>query len=620
LRKYVHVFAISLFLFSLRAQAQAPSFTANGVLNFASMTPGPLAPGMVAAIVGSNLGAPNFPGNCLTTSPTPATCTEVSVLINGAAAPKIYDSATEVTFQVPFNITGTTATVQVTSTVNGALQSSPTVTVPVATVAPGLFTASGAGSGTGDYVDTAGLVAVTSGAVQLGDTVVLFGTGFGATNPAVPTGSLGPTPGAVATATPITLTINSQSVPVTFAGLEPGNQSGAVVGYDEVVFTVPSTLTVPPGQTSATFPVVLTVGGVASQSVNLIVAAPPVSITSINPSPVPLSASPQTVTFTGAGFESGLVLKLESPGMVQSTVSGANINFLSATQFTAQITTGTTAGTWSALVSNPDGSTSSVFSFPASGTGPTNVPTISYIITTSSGSTNISQNAWIEVHGTNLSTGVSETWSNASFANGLPTNLGGTTATVDNLQAAIFYASPTQVNILAPLDSNTGLVPVVIATPNGSSTPTGVTEVQVAPALLVLDAAGHVAAEHATPPYPLLGPASLDQPGYPFTPGVRGETVIIYATGFGQTSPLFTNQIVNTGLNAGSPFPLNLPTPLPTVTIGNLPATVSFAGLVSPGLYQLNVTIPASAPSGDLPIVAMYNGSSSQSTAVITVQ
>jgi uncharacterized protein (TIGR03437 family) len=56
------------------------------------------------------------------------------------------------------------------------------------------------------------------------------------------------------------------------------------------------------------------------------------------------------------------------------------------------------------------------------------------------------------------------------------------------------------------------------------------------------------------------------------------------------------------------------------VTIGNLPATVSFAGLSGPGLYQINLTIPPSAPAGDLPIVATYNSVSTQSNAVITVQ
>jgi uncharacterized protein (TIGR03437 family) len=361
------------------------------------------------------------------------------------------------------------------------------------------------------------------------------------------------------------------------------------------------------------------VGGVASPPVNLIVAAPAVSITSISPSPVPLSANPQTVTFNGTGFESGLTLRLQSPppASLVSTVSGSNITFLSATQFTAQITVGTTAGSWGALVLNQDGSQSSVFTFAASGTISPTAPTITGIVTTSSGAPEISQNAWIEVHGTNLAN-VTETWSNSSFANGLPTTLGSVTATVDGIAAAIYYVSPLQVNILAPLDAATGSVPVQLTTPNGTTSLTTTTEVQTAPAFLVVDVTGHVAAQHL-PSYALLGPSSLNQPGYTFTPASPGESVTIYTTGFGQTSPAFTSQLTNTGLAGADPFPISLPS-FPTVTIGNLPATVSFAGLVGPGLYQINLTVPASAPAGDLPIVAMYNGSSTQSTAVITVQ
>lgn len=605
---------ISLSLFAFSAQAQTPTFTAASVLNAASMVSGPIAPGMVAAITGTNLGDATFGGNCSAT-PAPATCSAVSVLVNGGAVPKIFDSASEVTFQVPFNISGSTATIQVTSTLSGHSLSSVVVTVPVAPVAPGLFSLLGSGSGTGYYFDSAGLVPQYSQAVQAGDTVVLFATGFGVTNPAVATGALAPNSGAPAAAT-VTMTINNQSVPVTYAGLEPGNQSGAKVGWDQVVFTVPSTLTVPAGSTTATFPVVVTVGGVASQSVNLIVASPGVSITSISPSPVPVSTSPQTITVNGSGFENNLTLKLQSPALQTSSVSGANITFVSATQFKAQITVGT-AGSWGALVSNPDGTESSVFNFTASGNAPPSTATITSIVTTSSNAPQISQNSWIEVHGTNLAN-VTTTWSNSDFTSGLPTTLGNVSATVNGKPCAIFYVSPTQANILTPLDNATGSVSVQLSTPNGTTALTPATEVQTTPAFLVIDVAGHVAAQHV-PSYNLIGSASLDQPGYNFTPAARGETVVIYATGFGQTNPAFTNQLANTGLNGTGPFPLSLPT-LPTVTIGNLPATVSFAGLAAPGLYQVNLVIPASAPSGDLPIVASYNGSSTQSTAVITVQ
>src|SRR5208283_3436882 len=121
-------------------------------------------------------------------------------------------------------------------------------------------------------------------------------------------------------------------------------------------------------------------------------------------------------------FETGLTLRLQSPGLVVSTVSGSNITFVSSTQFTAQITVGTTAGSWGALVDNPDGTESSVFNFTASGNAPPSTATITKIVTTSSNAPEISQNAWIEVHGTNLAT-TTTTWSNSNFTNGLPTTL-----------------------------------------------------------------------------------------------------------------------------------------------------------------------------------------------------
>ena len=619
LRKSFIGITVWFSLLAFSANAQTPTFNAAGVLNAASRVSGPLAPGMVVAITGSNLGDSAFPGNCMKVTPPPATCAAVSVLVNGFPAPKIFDSANEVTFQVPFNLTGATATLQVTSTLSGQSLSSAQVTVPVAPTAPGLFTCpttTTCPTGTGYYLDTSGLVSQYSSPVQAGDTVVLFATGFGVTNPAVATGVLGPTPGATAAAG-VTMTINNQTVSVTFGGLEPGTFSNATVGYDEVVFTVPSGLTVPTNQPSASFPVVVTVGGVPSQTVNLLVAAPAVSITKIDPNPVPLSASPQTVTFTGTGFETGLSLKLQSPSLQTSTISSPNITFISSTQFTAQITVGTTAGSWGALVLNQDGSQSSVFNFTASGNAPPTSPVITSIVTTSSNAPQISQNTWIEVHGKNLAN-VTQTWAQIGwdFANnGLPTNVGNVSATVNGHPAAIFYVSSTQVNILTPLDSSLGTVSVQLSTPNGTTSLTAATEVQATPAFLVVDVTGHVAAEHAPPSFSLLGPTSLNQPGYSFTPAAAGESIEIYATGFGQTDPPFTGQLANLG-----PFPISLPKPWPTVTIGNLPATVSFVGLVGPGLYQFNLTVPSNAPSGDLPIVALYNGSSTQNNAVITVQ
>ena len=44
-----------------------------------------------------------------------------------------------------------------------------------------------------------------------------------------------------------------------------------------------------------------------------------------------------------------------------------------------------------------------------------------------------------------------------------------------------------------------------------------------------------------------------------------------------------------------------------------------YAAVVSPGLYQFNVVVPANAPAGDLTLLATYNGVSTQTGVVITV-
>ncbi|HUA86470.1 MAG TPA: hypothetical protein VMB85_21580 [Bryobacteraceae bacterium] len=47
---------------------------------------------------------------------------------------------------------------------------------------------------------------------------------------------------------------------------------------------------------------------------------------------------------------------------------------------------------------------------------------------------------------------------------------------------------------------------------------------------------------------------------------------------------------------------------------------VSFAGLISPGLFQFNVTVPSSLAGGDQPITATYGGLTTQAGTLVTVQ
>src|ERR1019366_277151 len=108
----------------------------------------------------------------------------------------------------------------------------------------------------------------------------------------------------------------------------------------------------------------------------------------------------------------------------------------------------------------------------------------------------------------------------------------------------------------------------------------------------------------------------------PANPATRGNTVVVYLTGEGETSPSGVTGKVTTV--ASPPQPLT-PRPLlqPTVTIGGQPAHWSFAGeapgLVS-GVMQLNVQVPTVIAAGDQPIVVSVGTNSSPSGVTVSVK
>ena len=95
------------------------------------------------------------------------------------------------------------------------------------------------------------------------------------------------------------------------------------------------------------------------------------------------------------------------------------------------------------------------------------------------------------------------------------------------------------------------------------------------------------------------------------TPAKPGETIVLYANGFGPTSiPVVSGSTIQSGTLSPSPL----------IKIGGVNATVQFAGLVAPGEFQFNVIVPANTPDGDQPITAIYNGLSTQLGTLITIQ
>ena len=57
-----------------------------------------------------------------------------------------------------------------------------------------------------------------------------------------------------------------------------------------------------------------------------------------------------------------------------------------------------------------------------------------------------------------------------------------------------------------------------------------------------------------------------------------------------------------------------------TFTIGSVPVTPAFAGMISPGLYQFNLLVPPGTGSGEKSVFAKVAGISTPSTVVINIQ
>ena len=240
---------------------------------------------------------------------------------------------------------------------------------------------------------------------------------------------------------------------------------------------------------------------------------------------------------------------------------------------------------------------------------------------TAYGTAAISQNTWTQINGIKIvpanTPAAGANWNNElSFAQGLlPTSLQGVSVTVNGKPGFIsFYCSAAtsqvctsdQINVLTPLDTTTGPVQIVVTSSGVASAPITATLQPLSPTFLLFAAPGYVAATHAD--NSLLAPASL-YPGFS-TPAAPGEIVVLYAIGFGLPS----NGLVNGSSTQSGP----LPSPV-TCAVGGANAPVQFAGVVTAGLYQLNVALPQTLKSGDNPISCSYAGATTPQ-AFITIK
>ena len=221
------------------------------------------------------------------------------------------------------------------------------------------------------------------------------------------------------------------------------------------------------------------------------------------------------------------------------------------------------------------------------------------------------QNTWITIKGQNLASDPGRVWEDADFVSGnLPTELDGVRVNVNNKAAYVYFISPTQINVLSPADTSTGQIAVEVIRNNVRSNTAPILMKQLSPAFFQWPE-GYVASTHADGS--LCARAGLIT-NTAFTPAKPGETIVLYGTGFGPTTP---------------PFPLGKAASGPATTTGQvvvrlngIPVETSYSGLTQgfAGLYQLNIKVPDQMPDGKISVVAEIGGVTTQSGAFIAVQ
>jgi uncharacterized protein (TIGR03437 family) len=194
------------------------------------------------------------------------------------------------------------------------------------------------------------------------------------------------------------------------------------------------------------------------------------------------------------------------------------------------------------------------------------------------------------------------------------TSIGGVQVTVNGYNCPMIYASASQVSAVVPYEikqfvSATVLIKFLGQTSNGVVMNVATT----VPGIFTANSSG-------TGPGAILNSNSTTNS--PSNPAVRGDTVVVYLTGEGETSPAGVTGKVTTV--ASPPQPLT-PGPLlqPTVLIGGQPANWSFAGeapgFVS-GVMQLNVAVPTNIAPGDQSIVVSFGTNPSQTGVTVSVK
>jgi uncharacterized protein (TIGR03437 family) len=184
----------------------------------------------------------------------------------------------------------------------------------------------------------------------------------------------------------------------------------------------------------------------------------------------------------------------------------------------------------------------------------------------------------------------------------------------DNTAAPILYVSGTQTSVMVPYGvAGRATTSIRVVYKGVQSDPITYTVASAAPGIYTANASGSGQGAILNQDYSYNGPVA------PSVPAAKNSVVAIYMTGEGTTSPASPDGAIAPTNGTGLFKPLQNV----TATVGGLPATVEYYGSapgIIYGVMQVNVRIPANAPSGNLPVVITVGSNSTQPNVTVAVQ
>lgn len=244
---------------AIRGQLQqgalpAPAISSGGIVNATNAARvAPASPGSLISIYGSNLTRFTVSGTGIVAGLLPTTRAGTQVQIGTTGIPLLFVSPNQINAQVPFELPPGTYPVTVTNGISetSAGMTSSAQSLTVTSFSPAIF----AVVKNSDFLRT-----TASNPVRAGDELAVFATGLGAVTPALASGLR-------ARASPLSTTVTAPivtigGVPATVVSPTPVLAPGFVGVYQ-------ANVRVPAGAPAGSQPLVLTVGGSASNAVSV---------------------------------------------------------------------------------------------------------------------------------------------------------------------------------------------------------------------------------------------------------------------------------------------------------------------------------------------------------------